>query len=91
MAGRDERWALVEEGERTLTVVNPRQFEVGQRCVITRRHVATLLDLSDQECGAIMAAAKRVAEALCVRAAPSPGCEIPRRLFDASVDRTRGS
>ncbi|KRA20141.1 hypothetical protein ASD69_01935 [Lysobacter sp. Root604] len=64
MAGREERWAVVDEGEHTLTVINPWQFEVGQCCVITRRHVATLLDLSEPECGAVMAAAKRVAEAL---------------------------
>lgn len=64
VAGREERWALIEEGEHTLTVVNPWQFEVGQCCVITRRHVATLLDLSDHECAAILVAARRVAEAL---------------------------
>ena len=64
VAVRDERWKIVDEGEHTLTVINPWQFEVGQCCVITRRHVATLLDLSDQECGAIMASAKRVAESL---------------------------
>ena len=64
MAGREKRWAVVDECEHTLTVVNPWQFEVGQCCVITRRHVATLLDLSDLECGATMRAAKRVAEAL---------------------------
>jgi diadenosine tetraphosphate (Ap4A) HIT family hydrolase len=64
MAGREERWAIIEEGEHTLTVINPWQFEVGQCCVITRRHVATLLDLSRQECEAIMVSAKRVAQAL---------------------------
>jgi diadenosine tetraphosphate (Ap4A) HIT family hydrolase len=64
MAGREARWAVIEEIEWTLTVVNPWQFEVGQCCVITRRHVATLLDLSEQECGAVMLSAKRVAEAL---------------------------
>lgn len=64
MAGREERWAVVEEGEHTLTVINPWQFEVGQCCVITRRHVATLLDLSTQECQEIMVSARRVAEAL---------------------------
>lgn len=64
MAGRQERWAIIEEGDYTLTVINPWQFEVGQCCVITRRHVATLLDLSDAECSAVMASAKRVAEAL---------------------------
>jgi diadenosine tetraphosphate (Ap4A) HIT family hydrolase len=64
MAGREERWAIIEECEHTLTVINPSQFEIGQCCVITRRHVATLLDLSREECVAIMLAAKRVAEAL---------------------------
>jgi diadenosine tetraphosphate (Ap4A) HIT family hydrolase len=64
MAGREARWAIIEQDEHTLTVINPWQFEVGQCCVITRRHVATLLDLSDEECGAILVAAKRVAEAL---------------------------
>lgn len=64
VAGREERWAIIDEGEHTLTVINPWQFEIGQCCVITRRHVATLLDLSDEECGAIMFSARRVAEAL---------------------------
>jgi diadenosine tetraphosphate (Ap4A) HIT family hydrolase len=64
MAGREERWAIIEESEHVLTVINPQQFEIGQCCVITRRHVATLLDLSDRECEAVMRAAKRVAHAL---------------------------
>ena len=64
MAGREERWAIIDEGEHTLTVINPWQFETGQCCVITRRHVATLLDLSNDECGAILRAAKRAAGAL---------------------------
>jgi histidine triad (HIT) family protein len=64
IAGREARWAVVEEGEHTLTVINPWQFEVGQCCVITRRHVATLLDLHHQECADVMIAAKRLAEAL---------------------------
>ena len=64
MAGREQRWAVIEEGEYTLTVINPWQFEVGQCCVITRRHVATLLDLSELECAAVMRSAQRVAQAL---------------------------
>ena len=64
VAVREERWAIIEESERTLTVINPWQFEVGQCCVITRRHVATLLDLSGEECAAVMISAKRVADAL---------------------------
>lgn len=62
--GRDDRWAVIEEGEHTLTVINPWQFEAGQCCVITRRHVATLLDLTDAECESVMRYAKRLAEAL---------------------------
>ena len=64
VAVRDEGWKIIEEDEHVLTVINPSQFEVGQCCVITRRHVATLLDLSDAECAAVMASAKRVAGAL---------------------------
>lgn len=63
-AAREEKWKVIDESEHTLTVINPWQFEVGQCCVITRRHVATLLELSDQECKTILASAKRVAEAL---------------------------
>lgn len=64
VTARGQTWKIIEEGEHTLTIINPWQFEVGQCCVITRRHVATLLDLSDDECRAIMIAAKRVADAL---------------------------
>lgn len=64
VAAREETWKIIEEDEHTLTVINPWQFEIGQCCVITRRHVATLLDLSDQECSAILLSARRVAEAL---------------------------
>ncbi|HEY6940426.1 HIT family protein [Dokdonella sp.] len=64
VAGREDRWAIIDEGEHTLTVINPWQFEVGQCCVITRRHVATLLDLSREECEAVLVAAQRVATAL---------------------------
>jgi diadenosine tetraphosphate (Ap4A) HIT family hydrolase len=62
-AGEDRR-AIIDESEHTLTRLNPWQFEVGQCCVITRRHVALLLDLSDEECTAILRSARRVAEAL---------------------------
>ena len=47
-----------------LTVINPWQFEMGQCCVITRRHVALLLDLTPAEGTAVMRAAQRVAHAI---------------------------
>lgn len=64
MAAHGEPWRIIDEGEHTLTVINPWQFEAGQCCVITRRHVATLLDLSQAECEAVLLAAQRVAGAL---------------------------
>jgi diadenosine tetraphosphate (Ap4A) HIT family hydrolase len=60
---REESWKIIDQCAHTLTVINPRQFERGQCCVITRRHVATLLELSEAECHAILVAAKRVAQA----------------------------
>ena len=64
IAGRDPKWALIEECSYTMTVINPNQYEIGQCCVITRRHVGTLLDLSDEELAAVLKAAQRVASAL---------------------------
>lgn len=64
MAGREERWAIIDENKHSITVINPWQFEVDQCCVITRRHVAPLLDLTHPEREAILVSAKRVAEAL---------------------------
>lgn len=64
MAGRDEKWSVIEESDLTLTVLNPSQFEIGQCCVVTRSHRGTLLDLSAAEGTAVIEAAKRVAKAL---------------------------
>ena len=63
-AGRDPTWVVVDECASTVTVINPSQYEVGQCCVITKRHVGTLLDLNEDESRAIIKAAKRVAIAL---------------------------
>lgn len=57
-------WKLIDETEHTLTLINPWQFEIGQCCVVTRRHVATLLDLSREESVEVLLAAQRVAQAL---------------------------
>jgi diadenosine tetraphosphate (Ap4A) HIT family hydrolase len=55
---------IIAESELTITVVTPVQFEVGQCCVVTGRHVGTLLDLTEQEGAAVMKAAREVARAL---------------------------
>lgn len=64
MAGQDPTWAVIEESAHTVTVMNPSQYEVGQCCVITKRHVATLLELNEEESSAIIKAAQRTAIAL---------------------------
>ena len=63
-AGRDPTWAVIDECANTVTVINPSQYETGQCCVITKRHVGTLLDLNEDESTAIIKAAQRVAVAL---------------------------
>ena len=64
IAGRGPNWAEVDECAQTITVVNPFQYEVGQCCVITKRHVGTLLELNDDEASAVIKAARRAAIAL---------------------------
>ena len=63
IAGRLDK-GLVEETELTLTIVNIRQFEVGQVLVIPRRHAPTILDMTDEESSAVMDAVRRVSAAM---------------------------
>ena len=63
LAGRLDK-GLVEETSLTLTIVNIRQYEVGQVLVIPRRHAPTVLDLTDEESSALMSAVRRVSAAL---------------------------
>ena len=70
MAGRDPTWGVIDECDTTVTVINPYQYEIGQCCVITKRHVGTLIDLNTTEAEAIIKAAQRVAVALVSRYQP---------------------
>jgi diadenosine tetraphosphate (Ap4A) HIT family hydrolase len=70
LAGRDDRYAVIDEREHTMTVINPWQYEIGQCLVVTRRHAGTLLELSADEARAIIVAAKRVATSLLETYAP---------------------
>ncbi len=63
-AGRIENRHIINATEKTLTIVNPRQFEIGQLLVITRRHAPTLLDLTDDEAVEILNKVRTAAEAL---------------------------
>jgi diadenosine tetraphosphate (Ap4A) HIT family hydrolase len=62
--GSVEPWNVLERTSLTLTILNGRQFEVGQCVVIPARHAPTLLDLRPDEEAAVMAAARRLARAL---------------------------
>lgn len=68
--GRTSRWNVVEETPLTVTVLNGRQFEVGQCMIVSRRHAPTLLDLDARECAAVMAAARRLTRAMVAAFAP---------------------
>lgn len=62
--GNTHQWQIIDEDKLTISLLNGRQFEIGQCVVIPRRHVPTLLDLESPEESAVMAAAKRLARAL---------------------------
>lgn len=64
VTGHTTAWNVVEGRALTLTILNGRQFEVGQCMVLPRRHAATLLDLTADERGAVMEAAARVTQAM---------------------------
>ena len=68
--GHDHQWQVIEENELTMTLLNGRQFEVGQCVVVPRRHAPSLLDLETAEEAAVMAAAKRLSRALVDAYAP---------------------
>ena len=74
IAGREDK-GIVEETEQTVTMVNFKQFEIGQVLVCARRHAQTLFDLTDDEAMAVMQAARRVAQAL-VRAYDPEGMNL---------------
>jgi diadenosine tetraphosphate (Ap4A) HIT family hydrolase len=61
---RSASWNVVERTDLTVTILNGRQFEIGQCMVLPLRHAPTLLDLTEREDGAVMAAAKRLTRAL---------------------------
>ena len=67
VAGHVNQWQIVEEAALTVTLLNGRQFEIGQCVVVPRRHAPTILDLKVDESAAIMLAAQRLTEAMADR------------------------
>src|SRR5262249_6272902 len=63
-------WNVIERAELTMTVLNGRQFEIGQCMVLPVRHAPTLLDLTEHESAAVMSAAKRLMKVMIDAFAP---------------------
>jgi diadenosine tetraphosphate (Ap4A) HIT family hydrolase len=68
--GNADRWNVIEQTDLTMTVLNGRQYEIGQCIVVPIRHAPTLLELDDAEAAAVMSSAKRLAEAMMKSFAP---------------------
>ena len=68
--GKAEQWNIIEHNDLTVTMLNGRQFEVGQCVVLPVRHAPTLLDLTQDEESAVMSAAKRLTHVMVREFAP---------------------
>ena len=68
--GEAEQWNIIAQNELTVTMLNGRQFEVGQCLILPLRHAPTLLDISEQESAAIMTAARRLTQVMVKAFAP---------------------
>ena len=62
--GGSHGWNVIEQTDLTVTILNGRQYEVGQCMVLPRRHAPTLLDLNELEGAAVMAAATRITKVM---------------------------
>lgn len=63
-AGHRDTKHVIDSTEKTITFVNPRQFEIGQLLIVPRRHAPTILDLTGDEATEIMNKLRVAAEAL---------------------------
>jgi diadenosine tetraphosphate (Ap4A) HIT family hydrolase len=70
VAGRTDQWNVLERTDLTMTVLNGRQYEIGQCMVVPLRHAPTVLDLNAREDAAVMAAARRLARGIVSAFAP---------------------
>lgn len=64
IAGRSDRWSVLEQTDLTVSMLNGRQYEAGQCIVVPTRHAPTIFDLAVEEEAAVMAAARRLSRAL---------------------------
>lgn len=68
--GTMDQWNVIDRTASTITLLNARQFEIGQCMVVPNRHTPTLLDLCEEEGSAVMVAAKKAARAFVKAFAP---------------------
>lgn len=70
VAGNSDGWNVIGQDDLTVTILNGRQYEIGQCMVLPRRHAPTLLDLNDLEGAAVMAAARRIMQVMVAEFVP---------------------
>ncbi|MGH8249803.1 MAG: HIT family protein [Steroidobacteraceae bacterium] len=70
VAGRADRWSVIDRDEKTLTMLNSRQFEAGQCMIVPIRHAPTILDLDDQEAQAIIVSVRRLTRVMVAEFSP---------------------
>jgi histidine triad (HIT) family protein len=63
-------WNVIHRDELAVTILNGRQFEIGQCMIVSTRHAPTLLDLTEQEAAAVMSAAQRLMQVMVRAYAP---------------------
>lgn len=95
-------WNVIAQDPLIVTLLNARQFELGQCLIVPRRHAATLLDLDDRECAEVMRGARRVARVMVELFAPDgvlvyqnngtgAGQEVPHFHLHVVPRRTGGA
>lgn len=70
VTGNSDGWNVIGQDDLTVTVLNGRQYEVGQCMVLPKRHAPTLVDLDDLEAAAVMVAARRIMQVMLNEFAP---------------------
>ena len=77
---------MIEQTDLAITLLNGRQFEVGQCIVLPLRHAPTLLDLNDAEDAAVMASAKHITEVMVKAFAPPHIARLEGEIRPAHAD-----
>jgi len=68
--GNSDQWNVINRNAVTITLLNARQYEIGQCVVLPIRHAPTILDLSEHELSAVMTDARQLTQVMMKEFAP---------------------